>query len=703
MKTKLPVRPIPFFDESPLGLLIRIAEVNGYPNVRALSYAHLGRRCSLSWIAAAATLPERYQLIMNRLSIRTGSTTHNPYFQRSGLTRKSPRLINGLSFTESIFRVDGQFYCPACLREHKYWRKHWLLRPYSICPIHKLYLSDSCHSCGSALDIWRGQVDHCQSCGTTLSDGPTTPASSLNLEWWLELHSTSPELAVAVDDMYTALCQVDGDSYDPAQENCRLGALKHWIEKAELDPWLLTMIRENTTLLHPRILLLPLLRLQWPIAKKFIHTVLEQLESIVEPNMRPSQYGYLSNRDVELALGIKPSHMKHFFARGLFRGPSGEYSQPGQVWQDSVNDILFRLQSDSTDYAAGLARPVARSLASVVAEVMSGSGISVGYRIEIGLTSLRLKSKLADDKPPATNSEWLGLPQIAALLETYSEAARHLLKRGLIQYHQRDLAGAKRMIARRDDVEFFAKKFMLIGTFAKQINENPTNLAERVMALGVKAVYGPSIDGMLVYIFRREELENIDIRLLHSMKGYPTHAGRKSISAVAQALPNPEINDINVETAAELLNISHGNVLRLINAGQLALASVPHRSIHITRDSLQNLFAKLQCTDFISVEAATEKLGISESALVSIWSAAGVISIHNHVLWKLVSKAEVKKLEVLFAEYVTASAAGKMLGSHRSFLPNMERQRTVVSIKVGQRRCIRLYRRTEIQNMWLLR
>lgn len=698
MKTKLPVRPIPFSDESPLGLLIRTAEVNGYPNVRALAYAYLGQRCSQSWLAAAATHSARYQFILNRLGIEVTDTAQSTHFHRAGPTRKSPRILDGLAFIEQLFRDDGQFYCPLCLRDQGYWRKHWLLRTYPSCLEHKVYLCSGCHTCGARLDTWRGRVDHCHACNARLSEAPTVPTNTADLAWWLGMHRAAPDLAITLDEIYVALCQIDGDNYEPVQEERRLNMLRRWIDEAAVDPWLPALLRDQAALLHPRIQMLPLLGLAQPAARAFAKSVLEAIGPVTSDGMPRSLCGYLNNRDVELALGIRSSHLKHFFARGLFRDSGGEYCRRGQVWLGAVNDILFQMQGDTASYCDGVARPVARSLAAVVADVVSGSSISVGYGIGVGLTSLRLKTKLISATQPATNTDWLGLPQIAEQLGTYFEAARHLLKRGWIPYRSRDLSGAKRMIARREDVELFARQYILTGTLAKQINENPTNLAERLMALGMKAVGGPSIDGMLVYIFRQVDIKRIDTKLLHGMMGYATHTGRKPM-ATSQTLHNREACDISAQTAAELLNISHGEVLTLVHSGQLAVSSGLHRNTHIIRVSLRALSDDLHRSDRISVDAAAARLGISVATLDAVWATSGMITIHDHVLWRRVSIAEVEKLEALMAEFITAKNAGEMLGTHRSHLPNIERRGEASSVVVGVNRQLRLYRRVDIEEL----
>ncbi|WP_148715522.1 TniQ family protein [Chitinolyticbacter meiyuanensis] len=694
-KARLPVRPISIVDESPAGLLIRVAEGNGYPNVSALIYAYLPKRCCKTWVTAAHTEPVRYQHLLRLLGVPY-STANSIHFTRKGPTRKSPRYVGSHVFPEKLFRTDGEFYCPYCLGERKYWRKHWALRPYSVCREHQVYLRNTCHACGATINAWRGHIDQCGECGTALSLGDVIEGDSRSVIWWLSLHESDSARAAVIDDLCAALAEFDGDSRDPQDEQRRLCALMQWVERGEVAPWIVDQLSSPASTLHPRIQLLPLLRLQHGEAQRFAIAALKHVEP---SNMVPSlvtHLGDMTNRDAQLALGIKPSHMRHFFSCGLFRYSDGRHCVPGQVSLHAVNEILYRVQGDMCGYDGTVERPNTRSLASVVADVMWGGSISVGYVVSLGLTTIRLKPASDDEHENAgTESGWLGLRQIATVLETYPEAARKLMKFGWIPHRSRDLAGAKRLIAHRDDVEHFNQQYMLIGTFAAHINENPTNLAERLMALGLKPVAGPSVDGMLVYVFRRDELERVDLKLVHGLTDYPTRTGRKLAAAKHAQLP--EVRDVDGGNAATILGVRRVDIHKLIRAGVLVRSSDIHRDVHVTLESLRQLQLELRRPDMISVTDAASRLGMSTMVLESVWAAVGLVTVRHYVLWRLISVPDIERLETLLSGHITAADAGKMLGTHRAHLHNLERRGVLRSVVVGQGRRVRLYDRARIE------
>ncbi|WP_428999332.1 TniQ family protein, partial [Stenotrophomonas maltophilia] len=53
-----------------------------------------------------------------------------------GPTAETPRLIDGVPYGERFFSEDCRAYCPICLAEQRYFRKHWALEPYLVCQVH---------------------------------------------------------------------------------------------------------------------------------------------------------------------------------------------------------------------------------------------------------------------------------------------------------------------------------------------------------------------------------------------------------------------------------------------------------------------------------------------------------------------------------------------------------------------------------------
>ncbi|MDN3576977.1 hypothetical protein QWZ03_09385 [Chitinimonas viridis] len=83
--------------------------------------------------------------------------------------------------------------------------------------------------------------------------------------------------------------------------------------------------------------------------------------------------------------------------------------------------------------------------------------------------------------------------------------------------------------------------------------------------------------------------------------------------------------------------------------------------------------------------------------LTAIWVRSGFIAVRQYSFWQRIAKQDVEKLERLLAKYVTATTASRMLGMHRSHVPNLERRGEIRSITVGDNFPVRLYLRSDVE------
>jgi hypothetical protein len=141
--------PAPYFGESFPGYLLRLTEENSYDSLR--------------WI------PERAGLKVDPAAGRWAD-----------LWRPCPRLsllreITGLSVAEleslreplvpgCLVRWKAPKVCPACLREESWCRKAWDVLLFTVCPLHRVLLIDSCLHCHRVPSWARKSVSVCR-CG----------------------------------------------------------------------------------------------------------------------------------------------------------------------------------------------------------------------------------------------------------------------------------------------------------------------------------------------------------------------------------------------------------------------------------------------------------------------------------------------------------------------------------------------------------
>lgn len=404
----------------------------------------------------------------------------------------------------------------------------------------------------------------------------------------------------------------------------------------------------------------------------------------------------MSYQDAQLALGISRAHFNHFMKHKLLAFRDGRLPKKGQVSRTAISGLLNMLQKTPAEDSPKANRPPNSSLASMIVSVMEGHHQAAGYDLVAGLASLKFSKASTPPHTDALAPDWMCLNEIAEKLGTYSEAVRFLCHKGMLQFRDRDQQGRKRLSAHRNVVDEFNIEYVLAGTFASQIQENPTNIAEKLMSLGLQAVSGPSIDGTLVYLFRRDEIEKVDVRALREMKSYATNAGRKS-KQVESTEVSPD--DLTANEVADQLNIRAHQVRSLIRQGVLARSDKQSRLLHVSKQSVQNLKQQLGSPEYIFLEEAANRLNQSPSSFQNQWVDSGLVSILELGLWRKVSTLEVEKLEYLLSKHVTAKDAGKIFDMHRSHLPNLERRGLVHSIMAGTKRPIRLYSKSDIGNL----
>ncbi|MBL0121604.1 MAG: TniQ family protein [Betaproteobacteria bacterium] len=161
------VRPDPFDDESPLGYLLRLIDLNGLVSGNHLLdlIAVEGRRWRSLW--AVATRPQG----MMDLAIALGKPVE-PYRQlaytRSNSELFSTCLFKGSQIPRWALRVKRSHVCVVCLRASAHARAVWDLSLVEGCPQHNIRLIDACPHCHSALRMARQEVATCGSCGFDL-------------------------------------------------------------------------------------------------------------------------------------------------------------------------------------------------------------------------------------------------------------------------------------------------------------------------------------------------------------------------------------------------------------------------------------------------------------------------------------------------------------------------------------------------------
>jgi len=299
--------------------------------------------------------------------------------------------------------------------------------------------------------------------------------------------------------------------------------------------------------------------------------------------------------------------------------------------------------------------------AAAIANILTDSSRGGGYRLSSGLASLKVES------PPKENlkESACSLSGVAEWSEVHPEYIRFLCKVGFLSYRR---GNYNSIVIERTDAESFTEAYVFVGPLARALDCSSTNLAEKLQALGIHAVSGPSVDGGLCYLFRRADLQGIEAEELRSMKDYPTRTGRK-----LKDQPKPEMQGITFGAAAMNLRTTAGAIIRLVSKGILKRAPGRSREQRIDAESLHNLTATLADPQYVSESDAAARLKETKQQLRRRWIDTGLLHVRDLVLVRQCSVAQLEQIVQLKKKYALNSDLAREAGVIRSHFVNQAR------------------------------
>lgn len=154
--------PVPDRLESPIGFLLRLAEVNGFSSPKpliALAMRRAEYAVTVGWdyrrlqpLMAEVEIPEEF------------GYRHRAYTRGQG-------LIAGQRIATHHLGIGKSRICPECVKESGYLASHFDLKAYVACHRHGRIVVKKCHACGWRLTYRRRGLLTCR-CGADLASGP---------------------------------------------------------------------------------------------------------------------------------------------------------------------------------------------------------------------------------------------------------------------------------------------------------------------------------------------------------------------------------------------------------------------------------------------------------------------------------------------------------------------------------------------------
>ncbi|MFC7286484.1 TniQ family protein [Herminiimonas glaciei] len=176
-RSALVVSALRYRDESVLGYLLRLGELNGYSSLRIIKklisdYTNtpLFIRPSIvsksEVVAAIAKLANIDEGELMQSKWKTINSAAGRYFN-----------VQGTSLPLDALMEERAQICPKCLEEHGYLREAWDLSGVTVCALHKIALIDICPDCKKPLSHARTPMTLCSHCKRDLRYIPTEQVS----------------------------------------------------------------------------------------------------------------------------------------------------------------------------------------------------------------------------------------------------------------------------------------------------------------------------------------------------------------------------------------------------------------------------------------------------------------------------------------------------------------------------------------------
>ena len=646
MQNPLLIQAIPHEDESPMSFLLRTAELNAHSSIFNLigkeKYKSIIRQ-SLNYHISDM---KRFTQVLEVLNL--DSSYKFLAFERSRPTNRSPIMIGTIEVPHELLELEGLRYCPTCLSEKAYLRKIWTLKPIHACPIHSCLLIDSCPECKNFL-LPKTGVLNCSRCGFKLDKGPVQKVKSMeSIYWFLDiLTHSSKEVFSDFASCWKAFNSFLKDDNSNTNENIFFKVYEYFSAPETSAIKLSENINSRSENSHPRILLLPFLKHKKLFNKHIKITEKNSSEYRISEN---SISRNLRNYEIQLILNISRFELEKLIENDFLKLGQKELYK-GDIASRDIEHFLIDTYS----------QPKSALLTSIEAPIDNDS---------------------------------MQLKDVAKLLNINYDIARKLAKSGWFKLENTNEMPQTFKKYSREKVNEFKENYILVSPLATQLKASPTNLVEKLAALGITPTNGPHIDSTAINIFLKTDVQDIKPDDLSMIKSYPTRSGRQknALKNIFQSTDYYSLND-----AASILEISPNKVAVLVQKGILIKDKNNLLSVQIEACSLLNLKNKLLSDEFISYLDAAKQLNCPTNWMKKYWCNTGFLTIEDLVYWKLIPQEEFSEVLKLKEVYMTGTEASKLLGMRHSHITNLQKQGLIRPYYLGKTDTkIRLFKRDDV-------
>jgi len=274
----------------------------------------------------------------------------------------------------------------------------------------------------------------------------------------------------------------------------------------------------------------------------------------------------------------------------------------------------------------------------------------------------------------------LDIHAAAAMLNTYPEAVRRAVKAGAIPFVQNKNIG---VLMTRENIEKFREDNIFVGDLANSLGAANTTLRARLKAVGILPFSGTGIDGGLVSIYKRSDLDQDKIEQCLKLKSYPNMAGRKTTVASGD-----KRKILSSTEASALLSIPMQRLQHFQKFGLLTPVTRMHLGTDFRRYFTAESVARTKAwiDGSVTLEDAVLETKVSSQALIRRFVNTGFINIVKIGRLAFLSREDLSKIKENLELYCSCDQADKYLNApngHTSNLISTHRVKIVPASKTG--------------------
>lgn len=696
--------PLPIEGESPLSVVLRMAEMNGYSSARKFvdllikrpSYSILFRKGNF-----ARKMSELYpEKIRNRLL--AGFFEERP----SVSSRKPVRVLN-VNFPAGAVRSYSQAVCPDCAKEG-YYRAENSVALFVFCAKHGRKLVGSCPTCEKSFGPGQRGIDQCQ-CKAPISTIESPRGFAFGERVLFEAMAKGDQQRVSQMLAFATVLEIERET-DLVKRSRLLGyAALLAVAPTRGVRAFARYQRKRFPELLPRAALARLISSASPcrdLAEALARTLSREVKITFAPLEPMTQLSVptwptqsaertslaqaptnadsenllllLDSRAASAALNVSTHSLTALERAGLLKLIRRNSIIRHRYGSHEVSGLMLRLAQGCAESALGEGDQFrTRAYAEELVEIFAGRRQVVKFDIESGLPSLKTiaspEASAANDSTSGPRpTDLLSLEETAKQLGTYADAIRRIEKAGHLTRHvSANAQGRQPITFTSEEVQRFDREYIFVGNLATQLSTGATSLSDRLAAVGVSPISGPRVDGALVNVFRRTDLLDVDLQKVKALKNYPTRTGRK----VAGVVRYDKKRWLTSTEAAELLGITVQQIAALQRSELLVSDTPPDREAdnrdYFLRTDVENTRCELDA--MIDIDTAAAQVGLTRREFVVRFIESGFVQCVS--VWKKqrIRRVDLQRIQENLGKYLSAAQAGEILGTHSRYLLNAER------------------------------